>query len=52
VRDVARGTGTVKITQKDQTCLFPAISGHTLVWESGPAQRVLSHIHIYGARLK
>ena len=52
VRNVARGNSTVKITQKDQTCLFPAVSGNTVVWESGPAQRVLSHIHIYGARMK
>ena len=52
VRNVARSTNAIKIAQKDLTCLFPAISGHTVVWESGPAQRVLSHIHIYGARLK
>ena len=35
-----------------QTNLFPAISGHRVVWEAGPARRVLSHIHIYGARVK
>ena len=52
VRNVARSKNAIKIAQKDLTCLFPAISGHTVVWESGPAQRVLSHIHIYGARLK
>jgi beta propeller repeat protein len=52
VRNVARSTNTVTITQKNLTCLFPAISGHTVVWESGPAQRVLSHIHIYRARVK
>ena len=52
VRNVARGKNVVKITQKHLTCLFPAISGQTVVWESGPAKRVLSHIHIYGARLK
>ena len=52
VRNVARGTKVVKITQSHQTCLFPALSRQTVVWESGPAQRVLSHIHIYGARLK
>ena len=52
VRNVAHSTNVVKIAQKDLTCLFPAISGHTVVWESGPAQRVLSHIHVYGARLK
>jgi beta propeller repeat protein len=52
VRNVAHSTSAVRIAQKDLTCLFPAISGHTVVWESGPAQRVLSHIHIYGARLK
>ena len=51
VRNIARGTNVVKITQKNLTCLFPAISGHTVIWESGPAQRVLSHIHIYGARV-
>ena len=49
-RNVVRGTG-VAIAQKNLTCLFPAVSGHRVVWESGPAQRVLSHIHIYGARL-
>ena len=52
VRNVARGKAVVKIAQKHLTCLFPAISGQTVVWESGPAKRVLSHIHIYGARLK
>ena len=52
VRNIARSQKIVKITQKDLTCLFPAISGNTVVWESGPAQRVLSHIHIYGALVK
>jgi len=52
VRNIARNNSTIEIAQKDLTCLFPAISGHTVVWESGPAQRVLSHIHIYGARVK
>ncbi len=52
VRNVARSKNAIEIAQKDLTCLFPAISGHTVVWESGPAQRVLSHIHIYGARVK
>jgi len=52
VRNIARGTTVVAIAQKDLTCLFPAISGHRVVWESGPAKRVLSHIHIYGARLQ
>ena len=51
VRNIARSRNTIKITQKNLTCLFPAISGHTVVWESGPAKRVLSHIHIYGARV-
>jgi beta propeller repeat protein len=51
VRNVARSKNVTEIAQKDLTCLFPAVSGHTVVWESGPAQRVLSHIHIYGARL-
>jgi hypothetical protein len=50
VRNVARGT-TVRIAQNNLTCLFPAISGPLVVWESGPAKRVLSHIHIYGARV-
>jgi hypothetical protein len=52
VRNVARSKNAIEIAQKDLTCLFPSISGHTVVWESGPAQRVLSHIHIYRARLK
>ena len=52
VRNVARSTNVVAIAQKDLTCLFPSISGHRVVWESGPAQRVLAHIHIYGARLQ
>jgi beta propeller repeat protein len=50
-RNVARSSGVVTVTQKDLTCLFPAVSGQRVVWESGPARRVLSHIHIYGARL-
>ena len=52
MRNIARSKNTIKITQKDLTCLFPAIRGHTVVWESGPAKRVLSHIHIYRARVK
>ncbi len=51
VRNVARGSSVVAIGQKDLTCLFPAVSGQRVVWESGPARRVLSHIHVYGARL-
>jgi beta propeller repeat protein len=51
VRNVARGTRAVAIGQKDLTCLFPAISGSRVAWEAGPARRVLTHIHIYGARL-
>ncbi|MFA4966499.1 MAG: hypothetical protein WC709_12820 [Thermoleophilia bacterium] len=51
VRDLARGV-TIRIGQPDLTCLFPALSGNVVVWESGPADRVLSHTHIYGARLK
>ena len=51
VRNVANSTGVVAIGQKDLTCLFPSISGSRVVWESGPARRVLTHIHIYGARL-
>jgi beta propeller repeat protein len=49
--NVARSRNVVRIAQPSLTCLFPAVSGHTVVWESGPAQRVLSHIHIYGARV-
>jgi len=52
VRNVVRSTSVVAIAQKDLTCLFPSISGHRVVWESGPAQRVLSHIHIYGAQVR
>ncbi len=52
VRDVAaRNAKTVTLAKKDQAFLFPALSGKTVVWESGPGRRVLSHIHIYGARL-
>jgi beta propeller repeat protein len=51
VRNVARSRNVVKIRQEHLTCLFPAVSGSTVVWESGPAKRVLGHIHIYGARL-
>ena len=51
VRNVVRSTNVVTITQKNLTCLFPSISGDRVVWESGPARRVLAHIHIYGARL-
>ena len=51
VRNVARSKKVTKITQKDQTCLFPAVGGDTVVWEAGPARRVLGHIHIYGAKL-
>jgi hypothetical protein len=50
-RDVAHSTKVVTIAQRDLTCLFPAVSGRRIVWESGPATRILSHIHIYGARL-
>jgi beta propeller repeat protein len=52
VRNVARSTAVVAIAQTDLTCLFPSVSGQRVVWESGPARRVLSHIHIYGARLQ
>jgi beta propeller repeat protein len=51
VRNVARGAGVVSFGVARQTNLFPAISGHRVVWEAGPARRVLSHIHIYGARV-
>jgi beta propeller repeat protein len=51
-RNVANSTSVVAIGQKNLTCLFPSISGKRVVWESGPAQRVLAHIHIYGARLQ
>lgn len=50
-RNLALGT-TVRIGQPDLTCLFPAVSAGIVVWESGPAARVLSHTHIYGARLR
>ena len=52
VRNVARSTNVVAIAQKNLTCLFPAVSGHRVVWESGPAQRDWAHTHIYGARLQ
>ena len=52
VRNVVRGTGVVSFGVARQTNLFPAISGHRVVWEAGPARRVLSHIHIYGARVR
>jgi hypothetical protein len=52
VRNVAiKNAKTVTLARKDQTSLFPALSGNTVVWEAGPARRVLSHIHIYGAHL-
>lgn len=51
VRNVAKGAKTITLTRRNQSCLFPAVSGKTVVWEAGPARRVLSHIHIYGARL-
>ncbi len=51
VRNVVRSTNVVAIAQKNLTCLFPSISGNRIAWESGPARRVLAHIHIYGARL-
>lgn len=44
-------TKVVTVAQKNLTCLFPAVSGRTMVWESGPAQRVFGHIHVYGANL-
>ena len=52
VRNVVRSTNVVSIGVAKQTNLFPAISGHRVVWEAGPARRVLTHIHIYGARVK
>lgn len=51
VRDVTGGPGVVSFGVAAQTNLFPAVSGRRVVWEAGPAQRVLTHIHIYGARL-
>jgi beta propeller repeat protein len=51
VRNVAHGTKVLKISQPHLTCLFPAVSGDTVVWESGPARRVLLHIHVYGAHV-
>jgi hypothetical protein len=50
VTDVTR-TSVTRISQTSQTLLFPAVSGRRVVWEAGPATRVLSHIHIYGADL-
>jgi hypothetical protein len=52
VRNVVRGSGVVSFGVAKQTNLFPAISGHRVVWEAGPARRVLSHIHIWGARVR
>jgi len=52
VRNVVHGTRVVTIAQSHLTCLFPSISGHRVVWESGPARRILSHIHIYRARIR
>jgi len=52
VRDVAKGAGVVSFGVAKQTNLFPAVSGDRVVWEAGPAARVLSHIHIYGARVR
>jgi beta propeller repeat protein len=52
VRNVVRSTNVVSVGVAKQTNLFPAISGHRVVWEAGPARRVLTHIHIYGARVK
>jgi beta propeller repeat protein len=52
VRDVVHSTHVVAVGQAHLTCLFPVVSGHRVVWESGPAKRVLSHIHIYGATLR
>lgn len=51
-RNVARGTGVVSLGKVKQTNLFPALSGRRVVWEAGPARRVLTHVHIFGARLK
>jgi beta propeller repeat protein len=52
VLDLAHSKTPVRLAQPLLTCLFPAVSGDTVVWESGPARRVLGHIHIYGARLR
>ena len=52
VRNVVRSTSVVSFGVDRQTNLFPAVSGHRVVWEAGPARRVLSHIHIYGARVR
>ena len=52
VRNVARSSAVTAIAQRNLTCLFPAVSGRRVVWESGPAARVLGHIHVYGARLR
>jgi beta propeller repeat protein len=52
VDDVTRSAPPVKISQPHQTCLFAAISGRTVVWEAGPAQRIFEHIHVYGAHVR
>jgi len=52
VRNAVRGGSVVSFGVGKQTNLFPAISGRRVVWESGPARRVLTHIHIYGTRLR
>jgi beta propeller repeat protein len=52
VRNIVRSTSVTSFGVSKQTNLFPAISGHRVVWEAGPARRVLTHIHIYGARVR
>jgi len=52
VRNLAGSAKPVVIAQPHLTCLFPAVSGTRVVWESGPAKRVLSHIHIYGVTVR
>jgi beta propeller repeat protein len=51
VKNIVHNTDPVAFGVARQTNLFPAISGHRVVWEAGPAKRVLTHIHIYGARV-
>jgi len=50
-RNVVKKLAIVKLAQKHQACLFPAVSGKTVVWEAGSASRDWVHTHIYGARL-
>jgi len=50
VRNVTLDRRATRLTRAHQTLLFPALSGNRVVFESGKAKRVLSNIHIWGAR--